>query len=113
MALIGTAFAETANVTIDNVNNNGTITAENRDNNTNGGATGYHIAGIAGFTTNDGASQQKVIISDCINYGDITSATGRTAGHRRSGQPLYPTGQLRKSRQAAEHLSEKRCGTFG
>ena len=97
MALIGTAFAETANVTIDNVNNNGTITAENRDNNTNGGATGYHIAGIAGFTTNDGASQQKVIISDCINYG----------------QPLYPTGQLRKSRQAAEHLSEKRCGTFG
>ena len=24
--------------------------------------------------------QQKVIISDCINYGDITSATGRTAG---------------------------------
>ena len=80
MALIGTAFAETANVTIDNVNNNGTITAENRDNNTNGGATGYHIAGIAGFTTNDGASQQKVIISDCINYGDITSATGRTAG---------------------------------
>ena len=27
-----------------------------------------------------GLLQQKVIISDCINYGDITSATGRTAG---------------------------------
>ena len=80
MALIGTAFAETAGVTIDNVNNNGAITAENRDNNTAGGATGYHIAGIVGFSSNDGSSQQKVIISDCINYGDMTSATGRTSG---------------------------------
>ena len=33
-----------------------------------------------GFSSNDGSSQQKVIISDCINYGDMTSATGRTSG---------------------------------
>lgn len=60
--------------------NNGAITAENRDNNTAGGATGYHIAGIVGFSSNDGESQQKVVISDCINYGNMTSATGRTSG---------------------------------
>ena len=58
-----------------NINNGAKL-----DNNTAGGATGYHIAGIVGFSSNDGSSQQKVIISDCINYGDMTSATGRTSG---------------------------------
>ena len=59
MALIGTAFAETAGVTIDNVNNNGAITAENRDNNTAGGATGYHIAGIVDSPPTTGRRSRK------------------------------------------------------
>ena len=80
MAMIGFAFAETAGVTIDSVNNNGEITAENRTPNLEAGANACHIAGIVGFASNDGASQQKVIVSDCINYGAMTSATARTSG---------------------------------
>lgn len=80
MALIGFAFAEGQGVVIDSVNNNGEITAENRTPNLEAGANACHIAGIVGFATNDGASQQKVIVSDCINYGAMTSATARTSG---------------------------------
>ena len=80
MAMIGLAFAETQGVTIDSVNNNGEITAENRTPNLEAGANACHAAGIVGFASNDGSSQQKVIISDCINYGAMTSATARTSG---------------------------------
>lgn len=80
MGLIGFAFAETAGVVIDSVNNNGEITAENRTPNLEAGGNACHAAGIVAFATNEASSQQKVIISDCINYGAMTSALARTSG---------------------------------
>ncbi len=80
MALVGFAFAETTGVVVDSVNNNGEITAENPTPNLEAGANACHIAGIVGFTTNEASSQQMVVISDCINYGAMTSATARTSG---------------------------------
>lgn len=80
MALVGYAFACDSTVTLDNLVNNGEIVAENLDGNSTSGATAYHIAGIAGFTTNDSGSSKYVVVSNCINYGDMTSATCRTSG---------------------------------
>ncbi len=80
MALIGYAFTEKSAVTIDSIYNYGAITAENADNNQQGGASAQHIAGIVGFASSDASATTFVTISDCSNSGNMTSATCRTSG---------------------------------
>lgn len=80
MALIGYIFTENSEVIVDSVDNFGEIVAENLDGNNQGGATAYHIAGIAGFATATVDTQHFVTISDCSNEGNMTSATCRTSG---------------------------------
>lgn len=80
MALIGYAFTEKSAVTIDSIDNYGEITAENADNNQQGGASAQHIAGIVGFSSSDASATTFVTISDCSNSGNMTSATCRTSG---------------------------------
>ncbi len=80
MSLIGYAFTENQDITIDSVDNFGEIVAENRDGNDQGGATTFHIAGILGFGTSTAGTQHFITVSDCTNEGNMTSATCRTAG---------------------------------
>lgn len=76
MALIGGMYANAADCSVINVTNYGKINAVNTAN-YNAGATGLHVAGIAGFA--HGASK-KNIITTCVNYGNMTSQAGRTSG---------------------------------
>lgn len=64
--------------TVSGLNNYGKITADNGANTANG-ATGFQVAGIAGFG-NTGAADVTNQISNCVNYADIEAETGRSAG---------------------------------
>ena len=80
MALIGQVYCAENGVTVDSCHNYGEIVAENTDN-LEAGAKAYHIAGIAGFAHAPSTDIPVVsTISDCSNSGNMTSATGRTAG---------------------------------
>ena len=79
MAMIGQVFCQTEGVTVDSCHNYGEITAENTDN-MQAGAKAYHVAGIVGFAHALSGSTAVNTISDCSNAGNITSATGRSAG---------------------------------
>ena len=80
MAMIGQVYSELIGVTVDSCHNHGEIVAENTDN-LEAGAKAYHIAGIVGFAHAPTTDQTVVsTISDCSNAGNMTSATGRTAG---------------------------------
>ena len=80
MGLIGQVYSSTDGVTVDSCHNYGRIEAENADENANAGATGYHIAGIVSFAHAVSGASVVNTISDCSNYGNITSATARSAG---------------------------------
>ena len=80
MAMIGQVYCSQYGVTVDSCHNYGEIIAENTDN-MEAGAKAYHIAGIVGFA--HAPSADLVVastISECSNAGNMTSATGRTAG---------------------------------
>jgi hypothetical protein len=79
MALIGQVYCKDGGVTVDSCHNYGEINAENTDN-LEAGAKAYHIAGIVGFAHALSGSTAVNTISDCSNSGNITSATGRSAG---------------------------------
>lgn len=79
MAVVGMAFAETDSTIISNVVNNGKIVAAAGGNTKNGG-TAVHVAGLLGFGTNHLNSTQIVAVLDCVNNGDIESATARASG---------------------------------
>ena len=80
MAMIGQVYSEFVGVTVDSCHNHGEIVAENTDN-LEAGAKAYHIAGLVGFAHAPTTDQTVVsTISDCSNAGNMTSATGRTAG---------------------------------
>ncbi|MGN1046879.1 MAG: hypothetical protein ACI4QG_07255, partial [Candidatus Cryptobacteroides sp.] len=78
MAVIGFANAVRGAV-IENVVNEGNITAKSGGNTKNGG-TAVQVAGICGFSTNDQASVKTVMVKNCLNRGNIESATGRASG---------------------------------
>jgi hypothetical protein len=59
--------------------NNGKIVAAAGGNTKNGG-TAVHVAGLLGFGTNHLNSSQIVAVLDCVNNGDIESATARASG---------------------------------
>ena len=79
MALIGGLYAKNEGCTVDSVHNFGAINATNSVN-MNAGATGIHVAGIAGFANAPTGNEKRNVISDCSNHGDMTSQAARTAG---------------------------------
>ena len=79
MALIGQVYCEKEGVVMDSCHNYGEIIAENTKN-LQAGATAYHIAGLVGFAHSLKDAPVMTTISDCSNYGDMTSATARTSG---------------------------------
>ena len=79
MAMLGQLYCQTEGITVDSCHNYGEITAENTDN-MEAGAKAYHIAGVVGFAHALSESTAVNTISDCSNAGNITSATGRSAG---------------------------------
>lgn len=79
MALIGGVYAKDQGVIVDSVHNRGEITCTNNSN-MNAGATAIHIAGIVGFANAPTGNSKRVVISDCNNYGNMTSQAGRTSG---------------------------------
>ena len=80
MALIGQIYSSGQGVTVDSCHNYGEITAENTDGNDQSDAAAYHIAGIVSFAHAVSGASVVNTISDCSNYGNITSATARSAG---------------------------------
>lgn len=79
-AMIGYVFSDAIGVTIDSAHNYGVIEAENPSTNVEGGASAFHIAGIVAFANAKSDATVYNIISNCNNYGNMTSATGRTSG---------------------------------
>lgn len=79
MALVGQVYCEKEGVVMDSCHNYGEIVAENTVN-LQAGATAYHIAGLVGFAHALSGAPVMTTISDCSNYGNMTSATARTSG---------------------------------
>lgn len=79
IAVVGMAFAETQDVLIENVLNEGDLTAVSGGTKENGG-NAVHVAGILGFGTNHVNVSKIVHVKDCVNKGNIESATARAAG---------------------------------
>ena len=79
MALVGQVYCEKEGVVMDSCHNYGEIVAENTQN-LQAGATAYHIAGLVGFAHALKDAPVMTTISDCSNYGNMTSATARTSG---------------------------------
>ena len=79
MALIGGAYAKDTGCVVDSVHNFGEINAPNTANQ-NASAAGIHVAGIMGFTNAVTGGEPRIVISNCNNNGNITSAVGRSAG---------------------------------
>ena len=79
LAVVGMAFAETQDVLIENVVNEGNATAVSGGTNQNGG-NAVQVAGILGFGTNHVDVSKIVHVKDCINRGNLESATARTSG---------------------------------
>ena len=79
MALVGQVYCEKEGVVMDSCHNYGEIVAENTVN-LQAGATAYHIAGLVGFAHALSEAPVMTTISDCSNYGNMTSATARTSG---------------------------------
>lgn len=89
LAMIGLAYADNNNVTIENLKNTGAIVSKNSGHNTKNGATGVQVAGILGFGTNgvNGSSDASagdmvgyVNVVNCTNDGPMTSDAARTSG---------------------------------
>ena len=78
MGVVGLAFAQNSQVEISSVINNAAVTAAGGGNTKNNGDAA-HIAGILGFGTNHADSKLFVVLRDCENNGNITSATARTS----------------------------------
>ena len=89
LAMIGLAYADNNNVTIENLKNTGAIVSKNSGHNTKNGATGVQVAGILGLGTNgvNGSSEASagdmagyVNVVNCTNDGPMTSDAPRTSG---------------------------------
>ncbi len=79
MAMIGQSYASTSGSVVEDCHNYGDIVAYNTDN-TRNGATGYHAAGVVGYTMAPVSSSVVTTVSNCTNHGDMTSGLARTAG---------------------------------
>lgn len=79
LAVVGMAFAQNQDVLIENVVNEGNITAVSGGTAENGG-NAVQVAGILGFGTNHVDVSKVVNVKDCTNKGNIESATARASG---------------------------------
>lgn len=79
LAVVGMAFAETQDVLIENVVNEGNITAVSGGSDQNGG-NAVQVAGILAFGTNHASVSKVAHVKDCTNKGNIESATARASG---------------------------------
>ena len=79
LAVVGMAFAETQDVLIEGVINEGNVTAVSGGSDQNGG-NAVQVAGILAFGTNHASVSKIVHVKDCVNKGDIESATARASG---------------------------------
>lgn len=77
--IVGFAFAGGGEANIEKCVNKGSITAASCGN-TKNGATGLHVGGIVGFSSNLSGVEDAVNITECDNYGDINSAAARASG---------------------------------
>lgn len=59
--------------------NYGKITSKNSVN-TKNGATGIHVGGIVGFSSNKSNTTAVVTIAECTNYGDLDTQVARASG---------------------------------
>ena len=81
MGMVGYVYGDTASgkTILSGLKNYGKLTATQSSSNSGNGATAVQVAGIAGFG-NSGDTSIVNEISGCTNYGDIETATGRSAG---------------------------------
>lgn len=81
LGMVGYVYGDAASglSTLSGLNNYGKVTATQSSANTGNGATGVHVAGIAGFG-NTGAADVINQITSCTNYAEIDANTGRCAG---------------------------------
>lgn len=81
MGMVGYVYGDATSglSTLSGLNNRGKVEATQSSANTGNGATGFHAAGIAGFS-NTGATAVINSISSCTNYAAIETSTGRCAG---------------------------------
>ncbi|MCR5327204.1 MAG: hypothetical protein K6E37_10765 [Bacteroidales bacterium] len=81
LGMVGYVYGDAASglSTLSGLNNYGKVTATQSSANTGNGATGVHVAGIAGFG-NTGASSVINQINTCTNHAEIDANTGRCAG---------------------------------
>ncbi len=77
--VIGFAFSSANGVLLEDIVNYGKLTA-NQGNSKVNGATGLHVGGIVGFSSNNSSSTVPVVIRNCVNYGDLDTAAGRASG---------------------------------
>ena len=66
VASIGFAYAKSADTVLSNIKSNGTINVDGSGNTSNG-ATGTHVAGIAGFASIEQNSASRVYIRSCVS----------------------------------------------
>ena len=81
MGMVGYVYgdADSGLSTLSGLNNYGKVEGTQSGSNTGNGATGVHVAGIAGFS-NSGAASAINLITGCTNYAAIETSTGRSAG---------------------------------
>ena len=79
LAMVGMSFAQTVDVLLENLVNEGKVTAVSGGTAENGG-NAVQVAGILGFGTNHASVSKIVHVKDCINRGNIESATARASG---------------------------------
>ena len=79
MGVVGMAFAGADSAVVKKVVNNGKVVAASGGSAQNGGAA-IQPAGILGFGTNLNGATTIVAVVDCVNNGDMESATARTSG---------------------------------
>ena len=79
LAIVGMAFAETQDVLIEGVVNEGNVTSVSGGSDQNGG-NAVQVAGILAFGTNHASVSKIAHVKDCINKGNIESATARASG---------------------------------
>ena len=79
MAVVGMTFAQNDSAVVRKVVNNGKVSAVDGGTTENGG-NAVQVAGILGFGTNHASSDNISAVVDCLNNGDIESATARASG---------------------------------
>ena len=78
MGVVGLAFANTSDAVVSGITNHASVTAAEGGNMENGG-NGVHAATILGFGTTQAESSTNVYVRNCVNHGNVVSATGRAA----------------------------------